>query len=460
MLTRIFFERPTQPWLRWLVILGVLTLSAGLAYRGGRLGLLALLGVPVILGLLALLRRPVWGLLALLPTALLVPFEIGTGTQTTINAAVLLAGGLLGLWLLEMFVIRRQFTFLRSRALLPALGLALAAGLAFIAGQLPWFAFAQGASLMAQLGGLAVFLLSAGVFILAAHRLDSKGLARLTWLFLALGGLLVLGRLLPGLGRLAGLFRPGATGSVFWVWLAALSFSQALLNTKLAMRWRLALGGLTLAALYVGFIQGRDWASGWLPPLIAILAILILSKPRLGWPLALLGGAAVLLNFGVLASTGALGDQEFSLFTRKEAWGIVVQMIKVNPIIGFGPANYYWYTQFFPILGYYVVFNSHNQYIDLIAQTGILGLGMFLWLTGEIGWLGWRMRARTPEGFERAYVYGALGGLAGMLACGMLGDWVLPFVYNIGLNGLRSSLPGWLFLGGLLVIEQGSASKE
>jgi hypothetical protein len=51
-------------------------------------------------------------------------------------------------------------------------------------------------------------------------------------------------------------------------------------------------------------------------------------------------------------------------------------------------------------------------------------------------------------------VYGALGGLAGMVVAGMLGDWVLPFFYNIGLNGFRSSMLGWLFLGGLVSIEQ------
>lgn len=49
---------------------------------------------------------------------------------------------------------------------------------------------------------------------------------------------------------------------------------------------------------------------------------------------------------------------------------------------------------------------------------------------------------------------GALGGLAGTLMSGMLGDWFLPFVYNVGLVGFRSSVFAWLFLGGLVVYEQ------
>jgi hypothetical protein len=41
-----------------------------------------------------------------------------------------------------------------------------------------------------------------------------------------------------------------------------------------------------------------------------------------------------------------------------------------------------------------------------------------------------------------------------MVVAGMIGDWVLPFFYNIGLTGFRSSILGWLFLGGLVSIEQ------
>jgi hypothetical protein len=41
-----------------------------------------------------------------------------------------------------------------------------------------------------------------------------------------------------------------------------------------------------------------------------------------------------------------------------------------------------------------------------------------------------------------------------MLVSGFLGDWFYPFVYNVGLVGYRSSMLGWLFLGGLVLLEQ------
>jgi hypothetical protein len=101
-----------------------------------------------------------------------------------------------------------------------------------------------------------------------------------------------------------------------------------------------------------------------------------------------------------------------------------------------------------------VNYNSHNNYVDLYAQMGIIGVLLFLWFAWEVGKLAWRLHSSVPEGFEKAYVIGAMGGLIGTLVSGVLGDWILPFVYNVGLLGYRSSIFSWLFLGGLVAIEQ------
>ena len=159
---------------------------------------------------------------------------------------------------------------------------------------------------------------------------------------------------------------------------------------------------------------------------------------------------AILYNFAI----NIINTDLYSWVTRLEAWRILIEIVKVNPILGLGFGNYYWITPLFPILGWEVSFNSHSQYIDILAQTGILGLMCFLWFLLEVGRLGWRMRDRVPDGFPRAYVYGALGGLAGTLVASALVDWVLPFVYNIGLRGFRASVLVWIFLGGLVSLNQ------
>jgi O-antigen ligase len=215
------------------------------------------------------------------------------------------------------------------------------------------------------------------------------------------------------------------------------------------MRWRLVLALVAAATLYVAFFMARDWKSGYLPSMAVVAVIVGLRSWRAALVMALLAPIAA-LQLGA----DAIATDEYSYSTRLDAWLIVLEMVKVSPILGLGPANYYWYTPLFPIRGWAVRFNSHSQIVDLIAQVGLLGLACFLWFFAEMGWLGWQLRNRAPAGFAQAYVYGVLGGLAGTLVAATLADWILPFAYNIGLYGFRGSILAWLFMGGLVSIEQ------
>jgi O-antigen ligase len=317
--------------------------------------------------------------------------------------------------------------------------------LSFVIGQLPWFLVAS-APMRAQIGGLFVFVLSAVAFLLVAHRVDRlQWLEWITWPFLMLGGLYIAGRIVPGLWQVTDrLFQYGVTGSLFWTWLAAMAGGQLLFNRRLHLFQQFALIILLLGLFYLAYIN-RDWKSGWIPPLAAVATCLVLYSWRLGLLLAV-GG---MMLAGVIL-TNLITSDSYSFSTRWDAWLIVVNIVQANPIFGLGPANYYWYTPLFPIRGYAVKFNSHSQYVDLVAQTGLLGLFCFGWFIWELGWLAWRLRTSVPEGFARGYLFGALGGLVGTLVASALGDWFLPFVYNVGIAGMRASILGWVFLGGLL----------
>ena len=434
------------------LILAVLALAALLGRAATPRLALSIAAGMVLLGLLA---RPHWGLVALIPTALCLPFAIGTGTQTSLNAAVLLVAALLGVWLLDMLR-RGEVRLAPSPVNLPALAFVVVALLAFAAGQLPWNPFASTASLAAQAGGLATFVLSVGALLLVANMATAlRWLRALVWPFLALGALVVLGRLLPPLGALSGwLFAPGAQGCLFWLWLTALAGGLALFDRSLSMGLRVALFGLAVGVFGVGWFLGRGWASGWFPPLVVLGALLWLRSWRLGLLATLAGAIWVGFLRPDLPYDVAAMDQ-YSIDTRQVAWDILLrQVLPLNPVLGLGPSNYYHYTPLYPILGWYVKFNSHNQYVDILAQTGILGMGVFLWLMATLGRLGWSLRGRVGDGFACGYVHACLAGLAGTLVAGMLADWFIPFVYNIGLAGFRASVLGWLFLGGLVALEQ------
>jgi hypothetical protein len=456
-LPRRWLSQKSYFWLRPLVIVGILLVSAGLAYRGSERDLQLVLVLPIGIGVVLLfLRWPPLGLLALIGS-IAIPFSGPSNSNATLGLAALL----LGLWIMDMMVRQRRIQLPVSLPVRPLIFLVIVASLAFGVGQLPWYTFAQPAPLGAQLGGLSLYVLSAGVFLVVASQVhEIRWLEWMTWLFLALGSLYIAGGILPGFDRLAArLFTVSAVGSLFWVWMIALSFSQAAFNQKLHLVWRAALGGLMMATLYIALTRGRAWNSGWIPPLAAMGAILWAASPRLGILATFVGTIGITAKLQKLIST-IMAQDAYSLSTRLDAWKIVWEIVKVNPILGLGPANYHWYTPLFPIRGWAVRFNSHSQYIDLIAQTGILGLVCFLWFFGAVGWLGWQLRQRVPAGFVQAYVYGAVGGVAGTLVSAALGDWVIPFFYNINLGGFRASMLSWLFLGGLVVLERIYANSD
>jgi hypothetical protein len=408
--------------------------------------LILLIGVA---GVLVVLRWPPLGLVVLIVISLFMPSPQLPGG---LNVAVIFLALLIALWLLDIVVHKSEKRLASSPTVKPLLFFVGASILAFAMGQLPWFLFAEAAPLDSQLGGLFIFLLSAGAFLLVAHRVrDLNWLQIVTWSFLVLGSLHIAGWLLPVVGRFTKtLFQRGTYDhSLFWVWLLSISLSQAIFNRKLHPVWRFALGGFVLATWYVAFVMNYGWKSGWLPPLVSIATILGLRSWRVGLVVAVAG-----FVLGPVIATKAINTDLYSYSTRFDALIIMLEIIGVNPLFGLGPANYYWYTPLFPIRGYFVRFNSHNNYVDIVAQTGLLGLACFLWFAWELGRLGLRLRNQAKAGFERAYVYGALGGLAGTLAAAMFVDWVLPFVYNIGLRGFRMSMLGWMFLGGVVSIEQ------
>lgn len=448
---RLFAFQKKSIMLRSAVIFTMFVLTVIASLRPSSIVLLLFLAACAAFFFTVLIvKKPSFGVTVIPLVSMLVPISIGPGGSSSINAPMLFIIFLTGLWFFFVIVSRQKFYFRDSRTFIPLVLFLAASVLAFLVGQLNWFNFAQKAPLLAQAAGLAVFVLSAAAFLVVTQLVHgTEWLERMVWIFLILGAIYLTARFLPTSRRfIERIYQYGSTSSLFWTWMVVLSASQILFNQHLSRRWKIALGLLLVATFYqvYGLV---GWKSGWLPALVGFFVLLYLRFSRLSLSLGLIALITAPLLF-----TQLIGSDEYSYSTRVEAWRLIVQIIKVNPITGFGPANYYWYTPLFPILGYSVNFNSHNQYIDLIAQTGLIGLVCFLWFAAEVGVLGWRLRDAVPAGFPRAFVYGALAGLVSTLTAGMLGDWILPYVYNVSLVGFRSSVYSWLFLGGLVVLEQ------
>jgi len=450
-LIRNLHQKFYNPAIRTAIILGVLLIAIAVAFISSKTISLLLVGFLLGIGVvLIFLQHPSLGVAAIIPASFIIPIEIGVSSGSSLNAPMLLIILMTGLWVVDMVIIKRQIRFNSSRTFLPLAVLIVIVLLSFINGQLPWFAFASRAPITAQIGGVALFVLSASVFLVAAHQIKSVvWLKGMTWVYLGLGSLFFLMQILPGVKSYSfRIYSYGSLTSLFWTWMVALSFGQALYNKKLLPWQRVGLIFLSIVTIYFAYTLIDGWKSGWVPAIVAMGTLIILRSPK----------TAMIIIIGAIIAAPILlitliSTDQYSYETRLEAWLLIGQIVKVSPILGLGPANYYWYTPLFPIRGYAVQFNSHNQFVDLVAQIGLLGLTAFTWIMYEIGNLGLRLRKSAPEGFAKAYAFSALGGLAGMITAAMLGDWVLPFIYNVGFTGFRSSLFGWLFLGGLVALE-------
>ncbi len=400
-------------------------------------------------------RAPAAALAVLLVIAVMAPVDV----TRELPAPFVLTAVLCSAWLVQGFLFRRRFALRPSRLVVATLAFMAVAVVSFIVGQYPWFP-TEPAPLRAQVGGLALFLVSGGLLLLVGHQIATvQKLARLAWVFVALGAMFVLLQMVP-LGPLGlpvqTLTKSNSVGSMFWVWLVAVSLSQGLVNRTLPMMARFALVGAAGLAVVRGLWFARDWVAGWLPPLIAAGVILVIRFPR-----TVIGAGLLLLAPALVAAAPAFrslmaGGESYSWMTRLEAAAVMWKIISRNPWLGFGPANYYHYTLLFPIMGWWVRFNSHNNYIDFVAQVGVIGLAAFVWISFEAGRAALDLARRGRSDFAGAYGVGTFAGLLASLVAAGLADWVVPFAYNIGIKGFRSSLLFWFFLGGLLALHRPS----
>jgi hypothetical protein len=453
--------RDGRLWIRGLVI--VILLAAVVA---GYFASPFVLVLPIAaLGAVTLLTWPILGLFGLVLSALLLPVEIGTGTDVALNPATLLVPILLGIWVLEMMR-RGELHLAPSATNRPLLLFVAASILSLVIGFGTWDPTVPRTDsfLLVQLAQLAIFIFAAGAFWLMGNWIHEEiWLRRLSFLFLALAGVLAIIHVLLPAEALAGSIATQALNRApFWLLLSALAGGQLLFNRTLSGPWRVFLAAAVGACLIYAFYIERATISNW-AGVAAVLGVLAwLRWPRLRWVVIVL--LVVLAVSGVLFSSvyefaGGTAEWVESGGSRLALIGRVIDVTMRNPITGLGPAAYRNYAKMKPLYyagAYYLRpwVSSHNNYVDLFSHVGLVGLGLFFWFAVELARLGLRLRARFTEGFAAGYVNSILAAGAGALMLMLLADWILPFVYNIGFPGFQASVLVWLFLGGLVALEQ------
>ena len=407
----------------WVVVAGVLGAAAFFGfYPDLRWLALILLG----LGAVVLALRPVLGLLALVLAALVGRAEFGTGTAVAVNPVTLLVPALLVVWMLYM-VLRRDIRLVPSRTNAPLGLFLLSAILSLLLGTALWDPGIPRTDnlIVVQIAQWAIFAFSAVAFWLTGNLVtDEVWLRRLTFLLLGVGGCLAILRVIPGsMGPVSNVATFALDRAPFWLLLTALAGGQLIFNRALAAGWRLFLVASLAAAVAYALFWERATLSNVVGVMSAVGMLAWLRFPRLRW--------VVIILLLVLGVTGFLGSAIYDFAGGGKEWtesggsrlvliGRVVEVTMRNPITGLGPAAYRSYARMKPLTyqGAYWLepsVNSHNNYVDLFAHVGLLGLGIFLWFAVEVFGVGLRLRTRFTTGFAAGYVNAMLAAWAGAL---------------------------------------------
>jgi len=125
-------------------------------------------------------------------------------------------------------------------------------------------------------------------------------------------------------------------------------------------------------------------------------------------------------------------SQNFSITSRITNWKFTTLMIKDNPFLGSGIGTYKYNSlryqarfleqgQNRSIYPYVFATKTHNEYLQLWAELGIAGLGIFIWLIISYFYYGLRFIKRVKNRYKQGIIIGLMGAVVAVLIDGIFG---------------------------------------
>lgn len=445
--------RITARWQVWVLVVLALAAAAGLAWVAAYVDPLVAVGLaaaPMVLvaGAFAMPRRELYPYV-ILGLALFVPLSLPTGRDSRLVVSLVFTIAAFAFIALYVLAFRQPLPFLKSRINKPFIAwtasviVSLVWGIAFRDVQVwvwPSFPFVQAASAV-------VMIMLPFALMLTAHFLTTeRHLKVLVGLFL-FAGVIGLVRRFEIINSL-----PVNIGGMFNMWIIALAGGLALFNARLPNWQRAALAALAGVYLFWGVVLHVSWLAGWLPGVVA-LTVMLVNRSKFA---ALL---TVLLVAGVLIASLASVDQVIanesaeSGGTRLAAWAVNWSITKNHLLFGTGPAGYAaYYMTYLPTSA----MATHSNYIDILAETGLVGTAAYFWMWGTLLVVGFRLcyRLRGRGDFLQALANAAFAGAVACVVIMGFGDWLVPFAYTQTIMGFDYTVYNWIFIGTLFVIER------
>jgi len=256
-----------------------------------------------------------------------------------------------------------------------------------------------------------------------------------------------------------------ALGS-FLMLMLPITAAMGIFNKKDEKRRIAALAVSLLVTVCLAFSQSR---SGWISELVALGVLALLaskaySANTAGTKQRFIAAAPFLAFAGIagivvavsgsgmdvmhrLSSFGA-GSGDMSMNERLKLWHAAILLIAAKPIFGWGLGSFPYLASKYAAsaaTGAFVAANginlhniAHNYYLQLTAETGIVGLGLYVSMMVTFFIVGVRGLGKLKDGTRKMVLIGVLAAMAGQVV-----DSITSPSYNIA----SISLFQWMLMG-------------
>jgi hypothetical protein len=446
----VLLHTVTSPYF-W-IISGVLILSVAVGYIASTRRVeyaLVLASVPLA-GLI------VWNLqyrlhlaaIILMASAAFTNFYLSTGTESVIVDGLALTSLFVAIWIIRSLIINKRIELTPYPVNRPLLGFIFTVPISIvwsIAFRDPFvntwdtFIFVQIAT------GIVMIMLPASFLIIGNFVRDIKTLKIIVGMLIVAGflGLLWDHRISPMYVN---------TNGLFTMWVVGVSIGMAIYNRRMPVVLRgllLLLGGVWI---YYRFGQNISWMAGWLPSFSLLCVLLFMRSKKLIIILFLVLLVLLTINFEFYMSEFEREKAE-SGNTRLAAWSLNWSITSQHILFGTGPGGYAAYLMsYYPRHG----MATHSNYIDLIAQLGIVGLAFYLWFFARLALMGYKLckRLRGRFDFTEALANIAFAGTLGCIVSMAFGDWLIPFPYTQSIGSFDYINYSWILMGSILVLDR------
>jgi putative inorganic carbon (HCO3(-)) transporter len=224
--------------------------------------------------------------------------------------------------------------------------------------------------------------------------------------------------------------------------------------------------GLQILCLYFTFSRG-----GWLGGLGAAGIFIFLagwpsrfrgfflSKARKGWVLAGIVAIALVVGVGISSHYNPFTSKaaSMSIDTRVQIYKGGLGMFGARPVVGHGIGTFPTVFPRFRPLKYREidprpnVMHAHCEYLMILDEMGVVGLGVFVWFVFTVAWSGFAAIRERDPGPDRLMLIGLFAGVTGLL------------VHGTFCVVLRTSIPElhlWLILGILAALPADTKARK